>query len=70
MKFFILFVFLAKITEDDVRRAAQRMLKSKPSVAALGNLKHLPALEEIEAGLLNRDGRMPKSRKTFSLFGR
>ncbi len=46
------------------------MLKSKPSVAALGSLKHLPALEEIEAGLLDRDGRMPKSRKTFSLFGR
>ncbi|CAG0916032.1 unnamed protein product [Notodromas monacha] len=59
---------ISRINEEDIRRAAHRMLRSRPSVAALGNLKNLPVMEEIEAGLLDRDGRMPKSRKSFTLF--
>ncbi|XP_013793391.1 mitochondrial-processing peptidase subunit alpha-like [Limulus polyphemus] len=56
---------IGKVTEEDIRRVAHRMLRSKPAVAALGDLKKLPAYEDIETGLLNKEGRLPKK---FSLF--
>jgi processing peptidase subunit alpha len=56
---------IAKVTEEDVRRVAARMLKSKPSIAALGDLKQLPPLDDIETALSSKDGRVPKR---FTLF--
>jgi processing peptidase subunit alpha len=56
---------IGKITVDDLERVARRMLRSKPSVAALGNLSKLPAYEDIQSALSSRDGRMPNR---FSLF--
>ncbi|GIY87858.1 mitochondrial-processing peptidase subunit alpha [Caerostris extrusa] len=56
---------IAKITSDDIHNIASRMLKSKASVAALGDLKHLPSLKEIDADLVSKE----KLRsKRFSLF--
>ncbi|XP_075554383.1 mitochondrial-processing peptidase subunit alpha isoform X4 [Dermacentor variabilis] len=59
---------ISKIKADDIERVVQRMLRARASVAALGNLRGLPALEDIEVGLLSKDGVLPPRR--FSLFGR
>ncbi|KAI0215179.1 Mitochondrial-processing peptidase subunit alpha [Lamellibrachia satsuma] len=56
---------IGKITQDDIERVAQRMLRSPPAVAALGNLTQLPTYETIQAALASKDGKMPKR---FSLF--
>ncbi|GFY39312.1 mitochondrial-processing peptidase subunit alpha [Trichonephila inaurata madagascariensis] len=56
---------IAKITSEDIHNISSRMLKSKASVAVLGDLKHLPSLKEIDANLVNNE----KSKaKRFSLF--
>ena len=56
---------ISKVTSDDINRVARKMLKSKVSIAALGNLKHLPQMEDIELALSSKDGRVPKR---FTLF--
>jgi hypothetical protein len=52
-----------KVNADDIERLGKRLLASKPSVSALGNLQQLPSLEEITStlsdlsqGNLNRGG--------------
>lgn len=55
------------IKVEDINRIATNMLTSKPSVAAIGSLDHLPDYKDIELGILDKDGRMPK-RQSFSLF--
>ena len=65
----LLFLFTGKITERDIQRVANRMLRSKLSLAAYGTLASLPSKEDMETALLSRDGSMPR-KKTFSLFGR
>lgn len=54
-----------KVTADDIRKIALKLTKSKPSIAALGDLKQLPPLEDIETALNSKDGRIPKR---FTLF--
>lgn len=39
------------VTKDDMHRIAVKMLKSKPSVACVGNLDRLPDYEEIVSWL-------------------
>lgn len=56
---------IGKIKAEDIKRVASRMMKSTPALAALGNLKKLPKYEEIQAGLHDRDGKMPRK---FSIF--
>ncbi|XP_018322228.1 mitochondrial-processing peptidase subunit alpha [Agrilus planipennis] len=56
-----------KVSKDKIVAVAQRMLSSQPAVAARGDLKNLPSLEYIQAGLLDRHGRMPGG-KRMSLF--
>ncbi|KAK7095091.1 mitochondrial-processing peptidase subunit alpha-like [Littorina saxatilis] len=56
---------IGKITENDIQRVANRMLKTKPAVAAYGSLDQLPRYSDIEAALNNKDGRMPRR---FQLF--
>lgn len=46
-----------KVSQQDVRRVAERMLKSKISVAALGDTSRLPSNEEIEQTLTSQSGR-------------
>lgn len=58
---------IGQIRADDIQRVVQRMLGTRASVAALGNLRGLPPIEDIEAGLLSKDGALPPRR--FSLFG-
>jgi len=54
---------------DDINRIATKMLASKPSIAAIGSLDELPEFSEMEVGVLDKQGIMPK-RKKFSLFGK
>ncbi|XP_002736805.2 mitochondrial-processing peptidase subunit alpha-like, partial [Saccoglossus kowalevskii] len=54
------------VTEDDIIRVATRMLRTKPSVAAMGDLKKMPDFVDICAGLASKSGRLPRR---FSLFG-
>ena len=55
------------IKAEDIQRIASRMLRSKPSVAALGDLRKLPNFKEIESALSSRDGKLPR-RGRFSVF--
>ena len=54
-----------QVTADDIIRVASKMLRSKPAVAALGDLKQLPPMEDFVTALSSRDGRIPKR---FTLF--
>ena len=58
---------IRKIKAEDINRIAEKMLASKPSVAAIGNLDNLPDYHDIELGILDKNGKMP-SRRQFSLF--
>lgn len=51
---------IERVTENDIQRVAARMLRSKPSVAALGTLKKLPHYSDICEALSSRSGRLPK----------
>ena len=53
------------VTAEDVIQVATKMLRSKPAVAALGDIKQLPPLEDFVTALSSRDGRIPKR---FTLF--
>ena len=46
------------------------MLTSKPSIAAIGSLKDLPAYKDIELALLERTGKMTSTtgKQFFRLF--
>ncbi|KAG8184572.1 hypothetical protein JTE90_007688 [Oedothorax gibbosus] len=56
---------ISKITADDIHNISSRMLKTKAAVAALGDLKNLPTLKDINADLVRKD----KVRaQRFSLF--
>ena len=57
------------VNVDDINRIATKMLASKPSIAAIGSLDELPEFSEMEVGVLDKQGILPK-RKKFSLFGK
>ena len=65
----LLHLSTGSITERDIQRVANRMLKSKLSVVGYGSLAGLPSYEDMETAILTRDGRLP-SKKSFSLFRR
>ncbi|KAH1013098.1 hypothetical protein HUJ05_012142 [Dendroctonus ponderosae] len=54
---------IEKITKDDIVQVAKRLLMSQPSVAARGDLRKMPSLEYIQAGLIDTEGKMPSGRK-------
>lgn len=51
---------------EDIQRISRRMLRSKPAIAALGDLKKLPDYELIAAALASPEGRLRRGR--FSIF--
>ena len=59
-------LFLGKITAKDIQRVAEKMLRTKPAVAAYGNTNKLPSIDDIQATLLSKAG---KSSRRFSVFG-
>ncbi|XP_058528233.1 mitochondrial-processing peptidase subunit alpha [Ochotona princeps] len=56
---------IRKVKPEDIRRVASTMLRGKPAVAALGDLRDLPPYEHIQTALASKDGRLPR---TFRLF--
>lgn len=54
---------IEKIKKDDIVHVAKRLLMSQPSVAARGDLRKMPSLEYIQAGLINSEGKMPSGKK-------
>lgn len=62
-----MFVFTEKINKSDIISVARRLLSSQPSVAARGDLRKMPSLEYIQAGLVDGEGKLPGGRK-LSLF--
>jgi len=61
-----LFESIENVTVDDIKRVSSRMLASKPSVAALGNLSSLPKYEDVQHAFSNRGSFSGASR--FFLF--
>lgn len=55
-----------QVTEDDIVRVSKNMLKTRASIAALGDVRQLPTLNEIEAALQSKNGKIPDKR--FTLF--
>jgi len=45
---------IGSVTKEDLRRVAERMLSSKPSVAAIGDLEKLPSMRDVELMLTGR----------------
>lgn len=58
---------ICSIQADDIQRVASRMLRTKPSVAALGDLRRLPEYQSIATALSSNDGKLPR-RGRFSVF--
>lgn len=58
---------IEKITAADIIRVARRLLASPPALAARGQIKGLPELKDLQAGLLDNEGRLPGN-KRLSLF--
>ncbi|KAG9462123.1 hypothetical protein GDO78_014866, partial [Eleutherodactylus coqui] len=56
---------ISKVQASDIRRVATKMLRSKPAVAALGDLSELPDYDQIQAALASKDGRLPRSYRLF-----
>lgn len=55
---------ISHVTEEDIHRVVMQMMKSKPAVVALGDIKQMPSVEDITTGL-TCEGRVPKR---FTLF--
>lgn len=53
------------VTDSDIRRVTTKMLRSKPAVAALGDLTEMPSYEHIQAALSSKDGRLPRMYRLF-----
>jgi len=51
-----------RVTREDINRIGAKMLSSKVSLAATGSLKKLPSFNDIELGLLEKEGLLPKRR--------
>lgn len=53
------------VSASDINRVATKMLRSKPAVAALGDLTEMPTYEHIQAALSSKDGRLPRMYRLF-----
>lgn len=64
----MIFLIAEKITSEDIIRVAQRMLKTKPSVAARGKLAHLPLYEEIQSNMSSSKSDSSSQGRKINLF--
>ncbi|KAM3825389.1 mitochondrial-processing peptidase subunit alpha isoform 1-T1 [Vipera latastei] len=58
-------VLIDRVSAGDIRRVATKMLRKKPAVAALGDLRELPSYEHLQAALASKDGRLPRVYRLF-----
>lgn len=59
---------LDMVGSEDLVRVGRRMMESNPSLAALGDLTHVPERREVEEALFTSGGVLKKKRRLFS-FG-
>ena len=59
------YIYIDQVTPLDIERIGQRMLCSRVSYAALGNLQHAPSFQDVEKGMIY-DGKLPKLNKLFT----
>ncbi|XP_014260575.1 mitochondrial-processing peptidase subunit alpha [Cimex lectularius] len=57
---------IGAVTKADIERIAVRMLKSQPAVAARGDIRKLPSLQDIQTGLSDKESSQSKMR--FSIL--
>ena len=60
---------LDMVSSEDLVRVGKRLMQSNPSLAALGDLTHVPGQREVEDALFSSGGVLTKKRRLFS-FGR
>ena len=58
-------LFSGNVTSSDIKKVTAKMLRSKPAVAALGDLTEMPSYEHIQAALSSKDGRLPRMYRLF-----
>lgn len=58
-------VVVDKVEEDHIVEVAKRLLSSQPAVAARGDLKHIPSLEYVQAGLLGNESTQERKLSLF-----
>ncbi|TMS03419.1 Mitochondrial-processing peptidase subunit alpha [Larimichthys crocea] len=56
---------ISNVTASDIKRVTTKMMRSKPAVAALGDLTEMPSYEHIQAALSSKDGRLPRMYRLF-----
>ncbi|KAK1144443.1 mitochondrial-processing peptidase subunit alpha-like [Acipenser oxyrinchus oxyrinchus] len=56
---------ISKVTASDIKRVTAKMLRSKPAVAALGDLTELPTYDHIQEALSSKEGRLPRIYRLF-----
>eukprot|EP00062_Callorhinchus_milii_P017235 gi/632969366/ref/XP_007901049.1/ PREDICTED: mitochondrial-processing peptidase subunit alpha [Callorhinchus milii] len=56
---------ISNVRASDIKRVTSKMLRSKASVAALGDLSELPTMEHIQQALSSKDGRLPRIYRLF-----
>ncbi|XP_076183131.1 mitochondrial-processing peptidase subunit alpha isoform X2 [Ptiloglossa arizonensis] len=57
-----------EISKDDIINVARRLLKSPPSIAARGEVRAVPSIGDIQAGLVDEQGILPGSRSKRRFF--
>ena len=65
---FFIFPILDQITAADIKRCAQHMLASKPSIVGYGDLKNMPSYEKIDACVAARSTKSLNEKNMFTVF--
>ncbi|CAB3996867.1 mitochondrial-processing peptidase subunit alpha-like [Paramuricea clavata] len=55
---------IESVTIKDMRRISERLLESKPALAAYGDLSKLPSFKDVEKAFVN-DGKLPSASRFF-----
>jgi len=56
-----------QVTREDINRIGAKMLATKVSMAAIGSLGKLPSFNDVELGLIDKEGLLPR-RRFSSIF--
>lgn len=62
------FLFSEKVTEEDIQRVAKKLLNTRLSLAARGDIRKLPAFDDIESALIDMEGKSRGKKGRLLLF--
>ena len=60
------FVCSELVTAKDMERVGRRLMQTNPSLAAMGDLTHVPERKDVEEALFNNQGSLSSRRRLFS----